>query len=262
MATVERLDWAERWLRDGLRVLRPAVSVLQVSADMTEAVHELERLRRQGVRVSLTHLVIHAAARALADTASVHQIVAGNTRHRPDRVDIGISVTGETFVAPVMVIEGADRKSVADIAEETTRRAPEVQAADRRLINTLRRWGWIVPVGVLRRAILRALFASPAFRQKGAGTFQVSTVPGDWAMTTSFATAGVLVAGQMRPGVVVVDGRPAVRTVMTLTLSGDHAIWDGRAAARFMAAVKSALESPAGEHAARVTAPSVRSAAS
>jgi pyruvate/2-oxoglutarate dehydrogenase complex dihydrolipoamide acyltransferase (E2) component len=29
---------------------------------------------------------------------------------------------------------------------------------------------------------------------------------------------------------------------MTLTLSGDHGVWDGRAATRFVSAVKSALE--------------------
>jgi pyruvate/2-oxoglutarate dehydrogenase complex dihydrolipoamide acyltransferase (E2) component len=30
--------------------------------------------------------------------------------------------------------------------------------------------------------------------------------------------------------------------MMTLTLSGDHGVWDGRAGARFLAAVKSDLE--------------------
>jgi pyruvate/2-oxoglutarate dehydrogenase complex dihydrolipoamide acyltransferase (E2) component len=29
---------------------------------------------------------------------------------------------------------------------------------------------------------------------------------------------------------------------MTLTLSGDHGVWDGRAAARFLAAVQGELE--------------------
>jgi 2-oxoglutarate dehydrogenase E2 component (dihydrolipoamide succinyltransferase) len=72
----------------------------------------------------------------------------------------------------------------------------------------------------------------------------VSTVPVDWAFTTSFATAGVLFGGQVVSRVVVVDGQPAVRPIMTLTLSGDHGVWDGRAAIRFMSAVKMTLESP------------------
>ena len=49
--------------------------------------------------------------------------------------------------------------------------------------------------------------------------------------------------GQVRSRVVAIEGQPAVRPVMTLTLSGDHGVWDGRAAARFMATVKADLES-------------------
>ena len=99
-----------------------------------------------------------------------------------------------------------------------------------------------MPFGFARRAILRLLFSSPQFRRKGTGTFQVSTVPADWALTSTFSTAGVLMGGQVWSRVMVVDGQPAVRPTMILTLSGDHGVWDGRAAARFMAAVKSELE--------------------
>jgi pyruvate/2-oxoglutarate dehydrogenase complex dihydrolipoamide acyltransferase (E2) component len=240
----ESLDHAERWLRDGLRVLRPSLSVLQITVDMTQAMRRLEELRRAGVHASATHLLVHAAAQSLKANPGIHQLIAGNTRHRPSRVDIGLSVTGETFVAPVLVIEGADGKTISDIVAETARRAPEARQADQKMLQALRRWGWLLPFGFMRRAVLRVLFTSPTFRRKGAGTFQVSTVPVDWAFTTSFATAGVLFGGQVVSRVVVVDGQPAVRPIMTLTLSGDHGVWDGRAAIRFMSAVKTTLESP------------------
>ena len=141
-----------------------------------------------------------------------------------------------------MVIEGADRKTVEDLVEETTRRAPEVRKADQAMLRALRSWGRLVPFGFLRRALLRRLFASATFRRKGAGTFQVSTVPLDWALSSAFNTAGVLIAGQTRSRVVAVDGAVAIRPVMILTLSADHGVWDGRAAARFLAAVKTELE--------------------
>ena len=213
----ESLDYAERWLRDGLTVLRPALSVQQIAVDMTSANQMLEQLRNTGVAASSTHLLVHAAARALASNPQLHQVIAGTRRHRPGRVDIGLSVTGETFVSPVLVIENADGKSVAEIAAETTRRAPEIRASDHQMISTLRRWGRIVPFGFLRRAILRLLFMSATFRRKGAGTFQVTTVPVDWALTSSFSTAGVLVGSQVRLRVVVVDGKPAVRPIMNVT---------------------------------------------
>jgi pyruvate/2-oxoglutarate dehydrogenase complex dihydrolipoamide acyltransferase (E2) component len=239
----ESLDFAERWLRDGLHVLRPALSVHQIMVDMTHATQALERLRREGVHATSTHLLVRAVAHALAVNPQLHQLIAGSRRQRPATVDIGLSVTGETFVAPVLVIEGADRKTVAEIAEETARRVPEVRKADHEMLEALRRWGWLVPFAFLRRAILRLLFMSPTFRRKGAGTFQVSTVPADWALTSAFSTAGVLVGGQVWSRVIAVDGKPAVRQTMTLTLSGDHGVWDGRAAARFLSAVKGELES-------------------
>jgi pyruvate/2-oxoglutarate dehydrogenase complex dihydrolipoamide acyltransferase (E2) component len=239
----EWLDFAERWLRDGLHVARPALSVHQITVDMTHAMQRLEQLRRDGVQATSTHLIVKAAAHALAANPQLHQMIAGSRRHRPDRVDIGLSVTGETFVAPVLVLEGADRKTVAEIAAETTRRAPEVRQADHEMVEMLRRWGWVLPFAFLRRGVLRLLFMSAAFRRKGAGTFQVSTVPADWALTSSFSTAGVLVGGQVWSRVVALEGQPVVRPTMTLTLSGDHGVWDGRGAARFLSAVKGHLES-------------------
>lgn len=238
----ESLDYAERWLRDGLHVLRPSLSVYQITVDMTNANAQLNGLKREGVHASATHLLVQAAAKALAANPPLHQIVAGVRRQRPARIDIGLSVTGDTFVAPVMVIERADQKSVGELAEETARRAPEIQAADRQMLKMLRRLGWLVPFAFLRRGILRLLFRSATFRRKGVGSFQVSTTTADWATSATFSTAGVLVGGQVRSRVVAVNGEAAVRPVMLLTLAGDHGVWDGRAASKFLASVKQTLE--------------------
>ncbi len=238
----ESLDFAERWLRDGLQTLNPALSAVQLTVDMTNALQRLETLRREGIPASPTHVLVRAAARSLAANPDVHQLTAGNSRHYPSRVDIGLSVTGEAFVNPVLIVEGADQKSVAEIASEVSARVPEVQKADQRMLQMLRRWGWMLPFGIMRRAFLRMLFTNPTFRRKGAGTFQVSTTPGDWGMTSSFSTAGVLIGGQVRSRVLVVDDQPVVRPSMLITLSCDHAVWDGRAAVRFMAGVKTEME--------------------
>ena len=235
-------DQAEQWLYDSLRVIRPAFVAYQITVDMTNALGRLDAFRRDGVAATATHLLIRAAARGLAANPALHRIIAGSRRSTPERIDIGLSISGETFVAPVLVIEAADSKSVADIAAETARRVPEVQAAEREHLAGLRRWGWLLPFGFLRRALMRALFANAGFRRQNAGTFQVSTVPVEWAATSIFVATGVLVGGQVRSRVVPVDGQPAVRPTMTITLSGDHGVWDGRAAARFLAVVKSELE--------------------
>jgi len=239
----ERLDYAERWLRDGLAVLRPALSVCQVTVDMTGPLAELERLRKSGVAASPTHLLVHAAARVLAGDPQLHQMIAGNVRHRPASVDIGLSVTGETFVSPVLIIEEAETKSVEEIAVETARRAGEARDSDAEFRQMLKKWGWVIPWGWMRRGVLRALNTQPAFRRRAGGTFQISMVPTDWGLTSVFPTGGVLMGGQTIPRVVACNGQPVVRPTMALTLSCDHGVWDGRAAAKFLAGVRTKLES-------------------
>jgi len=235
------LDYAERWMRDSLQVLRPAFSTLQITVDMTNALQRLDQLKREGVHASTTHLLVQAAARALASNPDLHTLIASNRKYHPKNVAIGLSITGDHFLAPVLVIENGDQKTIGEIAEEITRRAPEVRQADHEKWIGLRRWGWLVPFGFLRRVILRVLMDQIGFRL-GAGTFQVSTVPVDWALASTFVAPGVLVGGYVGPRVLVVKGQAIVRQTINLALSVDHGIWDGRAAARFMAAVKADLE--------------------
>src|SRR5262245_18116720 len=160
---------------------------------MTRAMKRLEAFRRAGAQVTATHLLVRAAARALAANPKLHQLIAGTRLSPPAHVDIRLSDSGSEFLAPVVVIERDDEKSEIEIAAEVARRVPEVQEADRRVVETLRRRGWLVPFGFLRRALMRRRFSSVAFRQKLVGTFQVSTVPVDWACTSILVTTGVLI---------------------------------------------------------------------
>jgi pyruvate dehydrogenase E2 component (dihydrolipoamide acetyltransferase) len=56
--------------------------------------------------------------------------------------------------------------------------------------------------------------------------------------------AAVLAVGRIRDRVVAVNGQPAVRPIMTLTLSSDHRVVDGAQAAAFLNHLASALEDP------------------
>ena len=237
------LDYAERWMRDSLDVLRPAFGAHQITVDMTAALARLDQLRADGVIATPTHMLVYATARALDSNRDLHLLTSGSRRLSPPAIDVGLSVTGEIFVAPVLVIENAERKSIADIATETASRVAEVRKTDKQMLDSLRRWGRLVPSRALRRLILRWMFESPRYRRKVAGTFQISTVPVDWALTSTFVASGVLVAGRVRSTVALVDGVACLRPCMTLTLSVDHGVWDGRAAARFLAAVRTELES-------------------
>jgi pyruvate dehydrogenase E2 component (dihydrolipoamide acetyltransferase) len=56
--------------------------------------------------------------------------------------------------------------------------------------------------------------------------------------------AAVLAVGRIADRVVAVDGQPAIRSMMTMTLSSDHRVVDGAQAAAFLNELAGALEAP------------------
>jgi pyruvate dehydrogenase E2 component (dihydrolipoamide acetyltransferase) len=56
--------------------------------------------------------------------------------------------------------------------------------------------------------------------------------------------AGILAVGAIADRVVAIDGKPAVRSMMTTTLSCDHRVVDGAHGARFMEDLASAIANP------------------
>ncbi|MSP59860.1 MAG: hypothetical protein EXR72_05885 [Myxococcales bacterium] len=238
----ERLDFAERWLADGFRVLEPPGGFALVEVDMTRARALLARLRESGVKATYNHIVVRAAALALARKPELHVLVAGTRRLRPERVDIGLSVAGRTNFAPVMRIEGAGEKKLPELAAEVIRRIPEVQAKEEVDLAGMRRWGWLIPLGWLRRALLGLLFSSLWFRRKLTGTFQITCLPVDAVAPFTFTSAGCLGVGRVADRVIAVDGQPAVRPMVTLICAFDHKAWDGSRLASFSSEVKRILE--------------------
>jgi pyruvate/2-oxoglutarate dehydrogenase complex dihydrolipoamide acyltransferase (E2) component len=169
-------------------------------------------------------------------------MLAGNRMQESSRVDIALSISGEGSVVPTLVIPGANEKSIDLIAGEIIRRFPEAQEAHRQMLSTLNTWGWLVPFGFLRRALLRLLFRSFGFRARGAGTFQVSVVPGvDQSATPLFNAAAILVGGEVKDRVIAVNGLPAVRPTIRLTCSADHRVWNGQDCQKFLVAVRDIL---------------------
>ena len=243
MERQRKLDHAERWLRDGFQVCHVPAYFVSLDVHMQRASEVIEAARRRGIRLTYTHLFVRAAALALEANPDLHKMVCGSRVHSPCHIDIALSVAGETAAAPLLVIPAADRKDLISIAEEITQRAPEVRAADRRTIRMLRRWGWVLPFGFLRRAVLRGLMRSQTFRRKGSGTFQVSVLTDvDEAMTPVFSTSAMLVAAGVKDKVVALNGKACVRPMVTLICCADHRVWDGQAGQRFLVAVRQVLE--------------------
>ena len=240
---IERLDWAERWLGDGFRVIEVPGGFATLDVDMTRAVSLVERLRAAGHKVTYNHLFVRAAALVLARHPEWHHLSAGTRRMLPGRVDIGLSVAGSTPFAPVMVIEDAANKKLIELADEIVRRVPEVRVKEEKDLAGMRRWGWIIPWGRLRRWLLRWLMGKVWFRRKLAGTFQVScSQVVDLNVPFLFNSAAVLGTGRVREAVVADGGKPAVKKIVTIACCIDHKVWDGVRTWAFMTEVKKILD--------------------
>ena len=168
-------------------------------------------------RVSVNDLVVRAAALALGRHPQFNAFFRGDHLQYHAAVNIGIAITLESGLI-VPGISHCESKSLTQIA-----------AASKDLI---------------------ARAHSGALRQEEYGdtTFSVSNL-GMFAVD-SFAAiifpphAAVLAVGAVKEQPVVREGQLAVGQVMKATLSTDHRVADGAAAAQFLVAIKDLLENP------------------
>lgn len=236
---IRKLSHAERWLNDCLLVSHQPAFHQSIEVDVSGVEAFIKENRDRGIRLTYTHLLVRAAALALSANPDLHRMLTGNRVQNFAHVDVALSVGEKFTVVPTMVIESADEKPLDAIAHEVTRRLPEVRERYRKLLAMLNAWGWLVPLGFMRRAVLRLLFHSFRYRRNGGGTFQISVAPGVDAFTTPiFNTAGILTAGQVKNRIIAVNGVPAVRATIFLTCSADHRLWNGQDCQIFLNAVR------------------------
>jgi pyruvate dehydrogenase E2 component (dihydrolipoamide acetyltransferase) len=117
---------------------------------------------------------------------------------------------------------------------------PVIQAAERRTIPEIA----LARAEVVERA--RANKLQPA--DLGGGTFTISNL-GMFGVEQFIAVlnppqAAILAVGSTDDRVVAVDGAPAVRPMMTVTLTCDHRAVDGATGAEFLRTLKASLEEP------------------
>ena len=213
------------WQRMAERVARSWQTVphffllREVDAGGLQAWRETAR-RRPGCE-ALTHsdLLIRICAAGLREHPRVNATWRDGSVVAQDEINVGLAVaTDEALVVPV--IHGAD---TLDLPALAARRAQLVEAA---------RAGRLAPADVQ------------------GGTFTVSNL-GMYGVDAFLAVvnapqAAILAVGRIADRVVAADGAPAVRPVMTLSLSFDHRVVDGARGARFLDSLAALVEEPAG----------------
>ncbi len=193
---------------------------LGITVDMSRALPLRERLvalHGEGVKPTISDLITKICAAALMRHRPVNALYKGDAVELYPTANIGIAVAVPNGLV-VPVIPGCERKSIAEIA-----------AARAALVGRARD-------GKLQQADLDG------------GTFTISNL-GMYGIERFIAVlnppqAAILAVGSIEDKVVPVDGQPAVRPRMELTLTCDHRAVDGATGAEFLRDVKAFLEEP------------------
>ena len=204
---------------------------VSLDADMSRALELVEDVRAgaaaAGVataagadapKVTLTALLVKACAWALLRRPEVNASFAGDSIIEWGEINIGVAAAVEGGLV-VPVLRGADRLRLFEIAQGLADLGARARA------------------GRLRLEDLQG------------GTFTISNL-GMFGIERFTAIvnppqAAILAVGKVsRRAVVLEDGQIVARPMMTLTLTADHRVLDGAAAAQWLNTLQSALEHP------------------
>jgi pyruvate dehydrogenase E2 component (dihydrolipoamide acetyltransferase) len=162
---------------------------------------------KQCLRITHSDLLIALVARVLARHPRVNASWRGDGVRNNADVNIGVAMAVEDgVVAPV--IPGADRLDLGQIAEQRKNLTERARA------------------GKLRPSDL----AGGTFTISNLGMYNVDA----FSAIIIPPQAAILAVGHIADRVVPFEGKPAIRPMLTLTLSADHRVIDGARAALFL----------------------------
>lgn len=188
-----------------------------VAADVSQLMALRAELKSEGTPLTVTDFVVMACAQALAEMPLVNSRTDGESVWLRRRVHLGLAVSLPAgLVVPV----------VRDANHLT---AQEIHARCAELIDAARD-GTLMPDDMTG-----STFTISNLGMFGVEEFSAIINPGESA---------ILAVGSAGPTPVVVGEGITVRSVMRMTLTADHRLIDGEAAARFLDAVRRRLEDP------------------
>jgi pyruvate dehydrogenase E2 component (dihydrolipoamide acetyltransferase) len=176
-----------------------------------------EMQRAHNIRVTHTHLLIAITARTLLKHPRLNSSWTDRGILIHDHVNMGVAVAVKDGVVAT-VVPNADVASIPEIATRLR------EVAERARANRLR-----------PSDISDATFTISNLGMYGVDMFSAIISP---------PQAAVLAIGSVADRVVAVEGSPAVRPMINVTLSCDHRVADGVCAANFLNDLAGAIEAP------------------
>jgi pyruvate dehydrogenase E2 component (dihydrolipoamide acetyltransferase) len=197
---------------------------LMRDVDCTELMAVHKRLgpaveKINGAKLTITDLLIAVVARTIAKHPVMNASWTGSGIRHNSEINISLAMAVKDGVVGA-VIHKADSANLGDIA--TQRR----DLTERARANRLR----------------RADISGGTFTISNLGMYQVDA----FVAIITPPQAATLAVGTIADRVLAVKGKPAVRPMMTMTLSSDHRVLDGARAAEFLTTLTEAIQKPDG----------------
>jgi pyruvate dehydrogenase E2 component (dihydrolipoamide acetyltransferase) len=181
--------------------------------------HILSRIESSHkIRVTHTDLLVALVSRVLLKHPRLNASWSPEGIHLHDHVNMGLAIAVNDGVVAV-VIHNSHIATLPEIAIQRRDVAERAQA------------------GRLRPADI----ADATFTISNLGMYQVD----QFSAIITPPQAAILAVGGISDRVVAVEGKPAVRPMMTLTISCDHRVTDGARAAKFLSDLAQAMQEPA-----------------
>jgi pyruvate dehydrogenase E2 component (dihydrolipoamide acetyltransferase) len=192
--------------------------------DCTELMAAHKRLgpaveKSSGAKLTVTDLLIAAVARAIAKHPVMNASWRGTSIRQNSEINISLAMAVKDGVVGA-VIHKADSAKLDDIS------AQRRDLTERARANRLR------PADI----------SGGTFTISNLGMYQVDA----FVAIITPPQAATLAVGTIAERVVPVKGKPAIRPMMTMTLSSDHRVLDGARAAEFLTTLSEAIQKPDG----------------
>jgi chloramphenicol O-acetyltransferase len=230
--------------------------------DATPLQHYMEAARAAGHRVTPTHFVGRAIARALHEVPDFNVRIRGSKVIPRETVDVFFiaAVEGGRELSGVR-IDRTDEKSILEVADELLERATSMKQGNDQEFSKAKKQISAMPRRLLRPAMkLSAWIAGD--RNKSIKLLGVKASPFGSAMVTSIGMFGIpqgfaplarfyrvpllVLVGEITPKPMAIDGRVEIRPALPLTATIDHRYADGWHISQLIKPFKAYLEDPQG----------------
>lgn len=186
---------------------------ITLEVDMTAA--SAARKATQGFKASFNEIMLYAVAKALRAHPQVNARWADDAIDELDRIHLGFAVSLPTgLIVPVI-------RDVQNLSLEGVHNAATALIAKARN-------GKLVPDD----------YTGSTFTISNLGAFGVD----QFTAIINQPNSAILAIGRIKEKPVVIDGGIHIRPMMNMTLSSDHRVIDGAAAAQFMADLRKIIE--------------------